>query len=1421
MTESIFLTLLVVFLLNIHNGNSEPRFIQEPEDYFGFQDKFQNLYAQVDGAEDPRYQWYQNGSKILMVPGTNFGVTSPNLMFFKRSLATQGIYQLFVSSNMGRIFGREIKVEFTIVGKFSDKTVRTVNVVIGKTFQLECPGHTLTQRAVYKWGGTGNVGGTWFFNDRPDVLVLEDGRLFFSHVTRNDVNEIEGKNGISCLLEATHGRDIRFDKSAVFRFNITGEETTAFGPTLEKIPNKEVVEGETLQLRCIAAGYPTPTYKWKKRNSIGLTTDVIDKVDGVSLSEFNKFLVIKNTMKSRHAGTYTCEATIDGNGYKNISTTSNKVLIREKLSWVKGTLIKSAKPNISTVHRWKCMAKGEPEPEYHWYSNATIMQNESARYTIEGGILTFHRVSLEDNGMYQCVAKNKFGFQYQTVSMDVQVKPPKITAALSHQNFVVENTGMISCVSDALPHASHHWLFNGVKIEPKKTAKYKLTKAQNLLVHNLTQNDTGAYTCVAMNMFGKDTKETYIKVAEIMFKRGPENNTNVLEGTSFSLVCDADSDPPLNIRYKWLFEGKDLVLSDKNHITWDLNSRALTVSNAQAQESGVYECIAYSDTSQKSSSATVIVRALPSPPENLRLHGQCTDLTANLTWSISYRSSYEPLTRILIQWRTSRDTSTWYNFSDHVKGSANSYVLKNLNPYSDIVFRVIALNEHGMGKPSNSTKGQECKTRAAKPSVCPQNVTGNSKNPHEIDVTWQTVKSLDYNGPGFGYIVQYRQLGSTIWLKENISQHSEQRFTIRTTSANQLWEFEVKSKNDEGVGPDCSSEQARSAKDAKITFTVRPSNKTDVRKGNPFSLSCKAYSNPQLPMNYKWFHDGKDLGQSGSNFTVSKSRLLDSGLYECVAYVKTSMYNAETRASSTVIVRGPPEAPGDVILKGNCLNFTANLTWTIHRRSYQQLTNISIQWSLSHDTSTWYDVSDHVKGSANGHVVRGLNPYSSLVFRVIAVNEYGQSKPSLITLGQECKTPEAKPTVCPTNVEGSADKPESIVITWKAVSKLHQNGPKFGYTVSYRKPGSQWQHREVNGVERVTISKAGVYQLWQFKVESKNAQGKGTECAIKETRTVREKPKLAPQSFGYKDVGPDYVVLEWTPVDALGIEGYQISYWHKSTIKTRVRRDNHNCTDEKKPCTTRISNITTRQYTLGNLKPHTSYTMYLQAYNGKGEGPKSNILNLNTKEGQPGAPDEVRVTSYGRYLNMTWKPPIEPNGVITGYILKVTNGTNITVSYYTTWYLFEDLEPLKDYDVRINAKNSAGVGSTVSMVVTTTEVRVPAVARRPDVHGLDAESVNVTYRPGSTSKTSGFPEKFYVVYKEKGEDNEMLNATNLTLIKRNGEKSFIIVSGLDNHKTYMFATIVMNGDKKSDKSDFTEGRAILNEGLLFRLFILN
>ena len=115
--------------------------------------------------------------------------------------------------------------------------------------------------------------------------------------------------------------------------------------------------------------------------------------------------------------------------------------------------------------------------------------------------------------------------------------------------------------------------------------------------------------------------------------------------------------------------------------------------------------------------------------------------------------------------------------------------------------------------------------------------------------------------------------------------------------------------------------------------------------------------------------------------------------------------------------------------------------------------------------------------------------------------------------------------------------------------------------------------------------------------------------------------------------------------------------------------------------------------------------MFLQAYNRAGLGPKSELLTLTTKEGKPGPPQLLKIIRYGRYLRVAWKPPSEPNGIITDYLLRIVNGTNDTVDADTRMYWFEGLEPETDYAIYINAKTSAGVGETLSTYTSTTDVR--------------------------------------------------------------------------------------------------------------------
>ena len=56
-----------------------------------------------------------------------------------------------------------------------------------------------------------------------------------------------------------------------------------------------------------------------------------------------------------------------------------------------------------------------------------------------------------------------------------------------------------------------------------------------------------------------------------------------------------------------------------------------------------------------------------------------------------------------------------------------------------------------------------------------------------------------------------------------------------------------------------------------------------------------------------------------------------------------------------------------------------------------------------------------------------------------------------------------------------------------------------------------------------------------------------------------------------------------------------------------------------------------------------------------------------------------------------------------------------------------------------------------------------------------------------------------------GQEDNYLKKSNETWLTGYDRRSHIVISGLDNRKKYLFSTIVVNGERKSEKSEFTPG----------------
>ena len=96
-------------------------------------------------------------------------------------------------------------------GEF-DRTVppnRTVNVIVGQANFIKCPKHEPGSNVIYKWGKYSEVSGTRFLDIKPNFIVLDDGTLFYSHITKENADQFN-KYGWTCGMEAKVGDKNQF-----------------------------------------------------------------------------------------------------------------------------------------------------------------------------------------------------------------------------------------------------------------------------------------------------------------------------------------------------------------------------------------------------------------------------------------------------------------------------------------------------------------------------------------------------------------------------------------------------------------------------------------------------------------------------------------------------------------------------------------------------------------------------------------------------------------------------------------------------------------------------------------------------------------------------------------------------------------------------------------------------------------------------------------------------------------------------------------------------------------------------------------------------------------------------------------------------------------------------------------------------------
>ncbi|TNN78622.1 Contactin-4 [Liparis tanakae] len=430
---------------------------------------------------------------------------------------------------------------------------------------------------------------------------------------------------------------------------------------------------------------------------------------------------------------------------------------------------------------------------------------------VEGNLLINNPHVIDHGGVYQCIATNTFG---TVVSREAKVQFAFLQSfSRKSRNTVSVREGQaVVLLCGPPPHygeIKYSWVFNGQRSFLQQDARRFISqRTGNLYIAKVEASDVGNYTCAVRNMMTNAT--VFSSPTPVVVRRDeptkilvPPLNLDGTVGQSVVLPCEVSSDASIIPIFKWFFNGKAIDFSRQEHFEMIGGGFAgdLMVRNIQLKHSGKYVCMVHTEVDTVSAAADLIVRGPPGAPEGLSV-SDITDTAVQLSWG-SGPDNHSPVTMYMVQARTpiSIGWQTVRTVPDSVPGQMMHATVKDLNPWVDYEFRVVAINGVGVGEPGAPSK--PIRTAAAVPKVAPVNVSGGGGARGELVATWEPVPEEQQSGEDFGYVVAFRPLGSSTWIQAVLASADASRYVYRNDSVAPLTLFQVKVGvyNSMGEGP--------------------------------------------------------------------------------------------------------------------------------------------------------------------------------------------------------------------------------------------------------------------------------------------------------------------------------------------------------------------------------------------------------------------------------------------------------------------------------------------------------------------------------------------------------------------------------------------------------------------------------------------
>ncbi|XP_069584868.1 protein turtle homolog A [Ranitomeya imitator] len=261
-----------------------------------------------------------------------------------------------------------------------------------------------------------------------------------------------------------------------------------------------------------------------------------------------------------------------------------------------------------------CVANGNPQPVISWKQNNVKIPNGD-KIQVNNGSLRIVGVQRSHAGAYTCYAVSEEGEVTHTSRVLVQ-GPPIIVVPPENITVNVSQDAFLTCQAEAYPaNLTYSW-FHGnsnVYLLSSLQSRVRILVDGSFLLHQVTPDDSGKYTCVPSNgMWKSPSASAYLTVLHPAYVTDMPPETFLPIGMMGVIRCPARANPPL-LFVNWTKNG--IPLDFDKFPGWYLQEDgSIVVAMGNDDAPGTYTCTPYNSygTTGKSLPTIVILKDPPS-----------------------------------------------------------------------------------------------------------------------------------------------------------------------------------------------------------------------------------------------------------------------------------------------------------------------------------------------------------------------------------------------------------------------------------------------------------------------------------------------------------------------------------------------------------------------------------------------------------------------------------------------------------------------------------------------------------------------------------------------------------------------------------------------------------------------------------------